>query len=436
MKRSRSDLADTLDRLVEGGRVAVTETSNGITAYQLEGHEAKEVLALLAADAWPNTNAADEGGDVAADAIHDEDQQITVRAEKPGIPADVEALLTRAGLEAALRRPDLAGRLWVHGLNNAFETLTVRFAQWGDAEAFTPREAPPSPREVVRVLDNGERFPDDLGRWLLRDPATTIAGRGIQPWRKMAMERVGQALADEIEPDGKLLFRGPPATRFAPEAEPLVEASALEAIQQAALWMVHNPLEIENRHALLAAEIARAALSGGSVSDLASIARPALEGARIAYNFGATQQSRDTLKALSELRKAVSDETAKLAESARTLATAVAGSVLANIGIIVARLSLPATSSWVPTAAIALGIVLVIYVGTITWSGVHYLKLQQTLRSEWRNRLYRFLDEAEYKRMVTDPVARAERGYWIAAVAGGTMSILLFSAVLLIAGAA
>lgn len=435
MIRSRSALADAVEALVLDG-VALTETRDAIVLNQLQGGDARRLLGLLAADGWDDVAAADEGGDVRVDAIDDEDVGITVRARKPAIPADVEAILTRTGLASALARPRFGGRVWMHALNHAFETHSVRFAPWGDATTFAPEDLPASPRKVVRVLEDGGRFPDDLGRWLLRDPESTIGGQGIDPWRRMAVERLGQAIANEIEPDGNLLFRGPPATRFTPAAGALVEASSLESLQKAARWVFENPREMENRHGLLAAEVARTALTGGSASDLASLSRSALEGAKIAYNFGVTQQSRDTLKALADLRKAVSDETSKLAENARSLATAVAGSVVANLGIIIARLTMPATSNWVPAAAITFGLVLAIYVCSIIWSGTHYLGLQATLRTEWRQRLYRFLDDGEYERMVSAPVAKAEKGFWIACRIAAVMTVLLLIAVCMIAGKA
>lgn len=436
MTRSRSALADAVEALVSKDRIALTETRDGIVLNQLHGNDAKRLLELLVNDGWDNIAASDEGGVVQADAIDDEDVGISLSARKPGVPADVEAILTRTGLAAALDRPGFGGRVWLHAINQAFETYSVRFAPWGDMTDFEPEDAPASPRKVVRVLDDGKRFPDDLGRWLLPDPRSTIGGRGIDPWRRMAVERLGQAIANEIEPDGNLLFRGPPTTRFTPAAGALVEAGSLESLQEAARWVYENTRETENRHGLLAAEIARTALAGGSASDLASVSRAALEGAKIAYNFGVTQQSRDTLKALADLRKAVSDETSKLTENTRSLATAVAGSVVANLGIIVARLSMPATSTWVPAAAITIGVVLAIYVGSIIWSGAHYLSLQAMLRVEWRQRLYRFLDDDEYRRMVSVPVGKAERGFWIACFIAGGMTILLFVAVWMIAGTA
>lgn len=162
---------------------------------------------------------------------------------------------------------------------------------------------------------------------------------------------------------------------------------------------------------------------------------PALEGARIAYNFGVTQQSRDTLKALGELRKSVADDTAKLSETMRTLGGAVVGTVFANIGLIVARLASPANNTFVGSAAILIGIVLTIYVATIVGSGIHYIWVHRYLRKEWRNSLYRFLAADDYRRLVEVPVRRAELAFWCIAGAGIAMVVLLLIAVFQIAGA-
>jgi hypothetical protein len=83
MTRSRSDLAEVLDELLTNGRVSLTETPDALVAYQLTGHEAMRVLALLTAAGWEDIHAEDEGGWVPLDSIEDEDTDITVRARKP-----------------------------------------------------------------------------------------------------------------------------------------------------------------------------------------------------------------------------------------------------------------------------------------------------------------------------------------------------------------
>ncbi|TIV70763.1 MAG: hypothetical protein E5V79_06450, partial [Mesorhizobium sp.] len=90
--------------------------------------------------------------------------------------------------------------------------------------------------------------------------------------------------------------------------------------QSVATWVYENDRELENRHGLLAAEVARTSFRDGDAQALAGVLGTAFEGARIAYNFGVTQQSKDTLKALGDLRKTVSDDATKLSETTRTLA--------------------------------------------------------------------------------------------------------------------
>lgn len=432
MTRSRSALAEFLDRLAGGGTVSVTERPDSLSVYQLSGAEAVKVAQLLADDGWDGASFSDEGGAIDLATVAADEEGVTVQVKKPGVPAGVEALLTRDGLTEALKRPDLTGRVWVHGLNEPFETLSVRLAPWGDDEPFEPAQSPKSLRGIVRVLGDRISFPDDLGRWLLRVPDANVAGIGIAPWRQLCIEQLAKVLAQEIEPDGRLTFTGPPLLHFAPEARASVEQADLQSIEEAVSWMTASPPEIERRHTLLAAEIARSAMKGGNASDIAALSRDGLRGARIAYNYVLADQSKDALKALGDLRKGVSDETSKLGETARSLATAVASAAVANITLIIARLTIPEHATWVPLAALAVAVASVLYVGTTILIGAQFLWSQRNLRTQWRSHLYRFLSDAEYKSMVADPIKDAESTYFISSASGGAIALLLLIAVCLL----
>ena len=154
------------------------------------------------------------------------------------------------------------------------------------------------------------------------------------------------------------------------------------------------------------------------------------------YAFGVQQQSRETLKALSDLRKAVLDEAAKLTDITRGLVAAVAGAVLGGVGLMVARVALPNTGVFVRSAALLLGLVLVLHViGTII-SGAMFVDFQKSLRKQWRSRLYAFLGDTDYKTLVTNPVAKAEKAFWVSAGIGATLTALTFVASLLVFSAA
>lgn len=431
MEPSQTALAEALNTLVDGQRVVVTETRAGIAVNQLNGAEASAIVALLEADRWTDIVSADAGGEIPPGLLPGSGGGIRITATRPEIPAEVDVALTKSGLSALLDRDPGSSTIWVHGLQQPIETWTVRYAPWGDDTPFVPFDPPSNPARVVRVLGpNGPGV--HFGRWLLRAASIDVSDSALAPWRLRAAARLGASLAQEVEPDGRLLFRGPPPTRFACDAAD-VDLEAFAALQEAVNWTYENGRELENRHGLIAAEVARTSLRDGRLTDLAGCLSMALEGARIAYGFGVTQQSKDTLKALGDLRKAVSDDAAKLSETTRSLGTAVVGAVFGNIGLIVARLTLPANGLFVGPAAILLGVVLALYVVAVIVSGAHYISIQRSLRKDWRTRLYRFLGDAEYKQMVSRPAERAETAFYITAGIGIAMTVVLLGAVYFIA---
>lgn len=274
----------------------------------------------------------------------------------------------------------------------------------------------------------------DLCRWLLRDPDRPLPRQdsAFETWKGAAVRALAISIANEVDTDGTLLFRGPPVIRFKLDDAAGLQNTTFADLQRATCWAYESPRELENRQGLLASEIARGTLRDGALPALCDGAKRALEGARIAYSFGVTQQSKDTLKALADLRKAVMDETSKLTETMRALAGAVSSAAFGAIGLIVARLTLAPSNELVTAAAVAIGVVLGLYVGSVIISGVHFMRLQRTLRNDWRARLYSFLTEGDYEKLVETPVERAERGYKIAAWAGGIMTTILIGATVVI----
>jgi hypothetical protein len=434
MEPSQAELADYLNGLAAGDRVSVTEAAEGIAVYQLTGAEAESLLARLGEAGWTEPAAWDAGGEIARDLVAKTAAGIRVTATRPAIPADVDAVLTSAAFAALLKRPIRKPVVWVEGLTAIVDTLTVRYAPWGTADAFAPQEDTANPARVVRVL-GGDGPGDQLGRWILRSSGTAVGDAALAPWRILAATRLLVALAQEIEADGALLFRGPPPTRFVQTNADHIDAIGFVRLQGVAAWVYENERELENRHGLAAAEIARTSLRNGTLADLAATLGATLEGAKIAYNFGVTQQSRDTLKALGDLRKAVSDDAAKLSETTRMLAGAIIGAVFGNIGLIVARLTLPSNGVYIGPAAKLLASVLAIYVLAMVASGCHYIAIQHSLRNDWRDRLYKFLGDDEYKRMVERPAKRAARAFWLFAAVGLVMTAMTTAAAWRIAGA-
>ncbi|RWO42808.1 MAG: hypothetical protein EOS11_14555 [Mesorhizobium sp.] len=360
-----------------------------------------------------------------------------ISARKPAPPTDVIQMVCRVGLAQLFRLPPRGSRVWAATLAQPFETISVRISPWGDNAVFRPQRLQADPRRVVRETGSSRLVEADLSRWLLRrDSPLPWDDRTFQTWARLSATALLRSLASEIV-EGVLVFRGPPTKRLEEDSpDPLrnLERDGFALLQDCCLWVVENDREHEGRHGLFATEFARSVATGSSIgTNFRKDGRDALEGAKIAYQFGLSEISRDALRAMSDLRKAVSDEAAKLTESTRQLAMAVAGAMFGGIGLVIARLAVPTPGNALSVAIFLIGIVLVLYVVAIIYTGVQFMGLQKRLREQWRSRLYRFLPENDYQAMVQKPADDAEDGFKQAAWFSGLLAFILLVAFLIVA---
>ncbi|WP_342740052.1 hypothetical protein [Bradyrhizobium sp. B117] len=434
MEHSLKSLAQTLDDWAAQKRAFITETDELLAVGGLSASDAKSLAKSSVDVAWKfviedATEAAVGLSDITSDF-----SPFKITITKDGVPNEVSSVVTNVALADWLSRPPERTVVWVARLETAFETHDVRYAPWGDATEFTPKPVACSPRKFVRDSSTVSRVPDSLGRWLLKDGARAPWDEGAaRVWINLSAASLFISMANEIEPDGALMFRGPPVSRYtvSRDSAATISSNGFEAVQAAARWIYESERDAETRHGLLAAELARTSVPNNNASLLFERgASPSLEGAKIALQLGLHKLSLDSLKAMADLRKAVTDETTKLSDATRQLATAVAGALFAGVGVIAARLTVSVNSPVILTAILILGIVLCAYVGSVIISGYQFVRIQRELRVQWRERLYRFLPEAEYSMMVTKPAAEAEAGFNVAAQISGVLAVLLLAAVI------
>lgn len=435
MELSPTNLANALDGLVQAGRAGITESAGDLTVTGLAAGDAAAIAEAVTALGWALSIEDATPENITVDQIAPLFEPYRLMVTKPGRPDGVATALSRSGLADWLRDDARPAVLWVAGLPSAFETRANRIALWGDLTAFAPTPTGCDPRKVVRELARERLVTAQIDHWLMRDlevdpPLTHWA---FVTWAKSAFAILLRCLSDEVEEDGNLLFRGPPLSRLTPEAD-LVAALGLEgmrAVQRAAAWVFESSVEMRPRHDLFAPEIARTAHSGhGAGSTFRLAAGPALEGATMARAFGLSEVSRDSLKAMTDLRKAVGEEIGKLSETTRSIAAAVAAALFAGIALIAGRLVLDNPPLIVKQAAAVIGLVLFLYVAAIIASGWQYVRLQRRLRHEWHTKIYRFMPDSDYQMMVIKPAASAEFGFFVAAWMGGIAAAILLILVL------
>lgn len=420
-------LAEAIDRLVETKQAYVVESESAATVSALSAEHASELKALCEPLGW-SVDLFDSAGElwVSVEAPDSNFAPFRIVIQKPAAPANTLQLLSNNAFAQWLESGHAASR-WHIARFTGSSVVGVRVIQsWEGMQEPAVLATTKSPRALVKEFSNVRRVPEDVRYWLASAPeADDFAQPATQIWVRAASAALINCLPEEIDADnGTLKFRGPPRltlSRFDATTDTLDHAT-FSTLLEVTRWVFENEREAEMRHILLAAELARAGMAAESTPTfLCQHLAHAWESAQIAYQMAIAETGRDTLKVLSDLRKAVTEETAKLSDVSRQLTGSVAAAVATGIGLIAVRVAAKAPAELIVTVMF----VVALYITMVILSGVQFMRLQRQLRKDWQHRLYRFLPDAEYMRMVAAPTGQAERSFvWTAWLGGAAVAVL------------
>lgn len=436
---SHLNLASQLNELVAVGRALISESASTLIVSRLR-LDAMHLVTEAAMQAGWQFLVADSQGTECDPADTDEDYEpFRVDLQKPAraslITGDHIYLATLIGFTAFLKRGHPATHWHLLGLSTPFKTRARTYGGWEDEQAYEDSPASKSPRLLVKESATVRTVPEDVRHWLLAEGQTLQSDDTFhRAWAIEAFDALSRCLANEIDASGnRLTFKGPPKlnldfTNEAAEVACSPQFSDFEVAQSAAAWVFDNAREAEVKHILLSAEIARSGRADGQVAEyFREYLATALECAKIAYQMAVSEITKDTLKSLGDLRKAVTEETSKATDATRQAVAAIATALTVGVGLIAARLTLqinPFLISVVMAVALC-------YTAMNVFSGWKFIDIQKRLRREWQSKLYRYLSTDEYKKMVADPIGEAERMFSRASLVG--LSILAAVAIGVIA---
>lgn len=208
------------------------------------------------------------------------------------------------------------------GEMTTFATYRSRFEAWSldPLAPFSASEVLPDPRSFASDFTQANAVPADIRPWLVRASPTQVS-EAFSVWQRTATLKLMASLSDRVSAkDGALAygFTGPPAcTVQIADGE---SAHYFGRVQEGAAWIfAEGARDADTRHLLLANEWARTFRRQG----LADLGEGALESARGAYSAYVKAGSRETLKALADLRKSIVEETQKISQRAQDLIGAI-----------------------------------------------------------------------------------------------------------------
>ncbi|WP_143522781.1 hypothetical protein [Pseudomonas sp. 2822-15] len=413
---SHLSLVNLLNCLTKTQKALISEGALSLVASNLSAVTTLEVARAAVEEGWPFSIADSHGTEYGIEEVDADFGPFRVALEKPlsseQSASDDLFIATEVGYRGFLRRGHSASCWRILGLTSPFSTRARIYCGWNESLPLMASPATKPPRLLVKESANVRTVPEDVRHWLLAEGSVFESSDPFQViWAAYALNYLTRCFANEIDSTGTTLtFKGPPKlsltiSHMADGGEDASLAS-FDVVQEAAGWVFDSTREAEVKHILLSAEIARSGRADGLAGDyLREYLRGALDCAKIAYQMAVSDITKDTLKSLGELRKAVTEETSKATDATRQAVAAIATALTVGLGLIAARLTVQINPYLISLVmVVAFGYTLMSVV-----SGRKFITIQQRVRQEWQPKLYRFLSGEEYRKMVTEPISEVER---------------------------
>lgn len=370
------------------------------------------------------------GGDIDASEAFDLARTVQLTIVKPDVEG-VAAFVFADNAAKFLETQTASGRVLSAELEPraAFQTRGLEVAVWdlGATIVSPPQPVPISPRKLVKDYVPDREIVDDLSPWLMTTrPA--VESPEFAGWRTQAARRLLGALVNSAAAEqGVIWFQasGPPLFRI--RADDPALTSAWEDLTACAEWVFLAGSDTEVRHLIFAVELARA---NRSDLTLPGIATHALEAARATYEAHVQSASRETLKALADLRKTVIDETQKVTQRAQDLTGGLWRDVAVSAAPFVIKVLGDAGKTTKPEIAAGFYFAAAIFIAVSFSLQVRinktFLDNQKKARTKWFQTLYGYISANERRDIAEEPIDKAVASYRETRLFVGLVYLALF----------
>jgi hypothetical protein len=413
---SLAKIAEFLDGLSDNNLAFLKEGETNVVVSRLDYENALRLLSLaqplgVAESAFDSSN-----NEWRLHELTEDNYNLRINVKKPTCSEGICRFLTKTGFKNWLleKKNEFPLRCEVLNLQRPFRTWATIYSGWEDENfaGFERRAERKSPLLLVKEQSSERSVPIDIRPWVLCQGEVIKCSDPIAAtWASVAACEILRALSEEAEA-GQVRFKGPPRTDLVLPKEDgdfflRLGGETFGNLQLVAQWVFEDTASTETRHLLFAKEFARAGHPSSTVDYVQQNITTGYESAKIAYQLSLSDVGRDTIEILADLRKAVTEESAKIADITRQFIAALTGSLSIGVGLIAARIIVGAD----PFLLVLIMIVIVLYMSIIIYSSSQFIRIQETTRGQWYPILYRFLPDDQYRKNVTGPIESFESTY-------------------------
>ncbi|MGY2800350.1 hypothetical protein ACVWV0_004626 [Ewingella americana] len=315
-----------------------------------------------------------------------------------------------------------ASKVHLAFISEGFKTIAYKVKRWTEKPEInntqhTEINNSNSARNLVKYFSSSFLPTEKPSAWIL-ESNIPINNPAFEIWKEISCKEILKCLPNEIfvnenpmvglsgKPPKKILF-----------GKSIFTEQDFFMIQSAAKWVYFEGEEVELKHTFLSNELAREWPDGLDFCEGISVRlSPALESARLLYKAHIRSSSKETLKALGDLRKNLADDMQKIVQQSKDLASSLWKDVALVISTLVLKYTLdaakvPNSSKIYSIVFFSIALYILISHFTTVLINSNFIRIIEENRMSWRKKLYGYLDEGDYNELATTPVKKAYRSY-------------------------
>lgn len=306
--------------------------------------------------------------------------------------------------------------------SHSFETFAYTVSPW--KKEPTNQESPPEThytpsltKGIIKYYSPEFTPPEKASSWILKAQVETD-NKALSIWKVLSCKELLKCLTNELYvSDVKMIgLSGKPPRKMAfGDVDNCLASFAM--IQNVAKWVYLEGEEVELKHTFLTNELAREWPDDITFCNGISVKlTPAFESARLLYKAHIRSSSKDTIKALGDLRKNLAEDTQKIVQQARELTSSMWKDVALTMSAIIIKYTLdsaksPANPKVYAFVFFAIAIYIIVSHSINLFINRKFLKLLENNRTVWREKLYNFLDDNDYNELASKPINDSNNGY-------------------------
>lgn len=311
----------------------------------------------------------------------------------------------------------------IHEDFSEFSTLTCRFRKWDFDSAKVPEHQKnietADPRKILKDYTGAQITSNQLF-WVTPTEPDTPDDLFLK-WLDIATPKAALLLASEISSTEGVQYhtiKGSKTLNIPNEVEfTSFTKDAHSSVHEALYWVFETSRETEVRHTLLSQRLSNNDLKQSErwTKYISRVLRPSLSSAREDYRSHLLVKTGELLKAITDIRKTVSDETSKIIDKTSALTSSLLRD--ASITFIIAALRqtliakniitkesayflLIATAAWLATSILLTG-----------YQNKMFIRSQIRFRRNWSKGLSALISEDELKKISRRPIREAIENY-------------------------